>query len=186
MGEFLTNQLIGKLGEIAVGSQLNKFGLEIRLDFAVNGQIPSQDITQISTRPKIWNNPAIKVSIKSTKLKNILLALPIKELSLDDRRSDIYVLAQVGIYSDHLLRMMKALDLDIIKDTSHLIPEFGPIPARVGGWVSCEELLASGPSSVTTINSRFGIIMAGENYIRTTGELRTDWSVMCQKITGTK
>jgi hypothetical protein len=184
VGEFLTNQLIGKLGELAVASHVMNYGLEIKLDFNVNGQIPSQDITQISTRPKIWNNPAIKVSIKSTKLKNILLALPLNELSMEDRRSDLYILAQVGLFSDHLLRIMKSSKLDVLTDVERLIPEFDVIPARIGGWVSYQELVASGPLSVSTINDRFGITMAGDNYIRTTGELRTDWTAMCSLIIG--
>jgi hypothetical protein len=184
VGEFLTNQIQGKLGEIAVKKQIEKQRVYINLDFSVTGQIPSQDITQISVRRNVWNNPAIKVSIKSTKLKNILLAIPQNEAELADRRSDMYILSQVGLFPDHILRIIKTIDPIFLGTNLHLIPDFGPIPARIAGWISHPDLVAGGPMSVEAITEHFGIKMAAKNYIRVTGELSTNWGEMCHLIVG--
>ena len=59
VGEFLTNQIQGKLGEIALQKLLLKHGLAVELDFKVTGQLPSQDIAKISTRKRkdVSDNP---------------------------------------------------------------------------------------------------------------------------------
>ncbi len=184
VGEFITNQVQGKLGEIAVKKHIKKQHIDIALDFSITGQIPSQDITQISTRRGIWNLPAIKVSIKSTKLKNILLAVPMNEAEFPDRKSDLYILSQVGLFPDHILRIIKTIDPQFLGTNLHLIPDFGPIPARIAGWITHQDLVANGPMPVGEISKRFGITMASDNYIKVPGELCTNWGEMCRKIVG--
>ncbi len=182
VGEFITNQVQGKLGEIAVMKLLEGHGVKIKLDFDVTGQIPSQDISQISTRRGVWNNPSLKVSIKTTKLKNVLLAIPESEALIPDRRSDLYILSQVGLFPDHILRVIKAFRPEIILEHLDLIPDFGSIPVRVAGWTLYDTLVEHGPLSVLEINNRFGITMAGNNYIKVSGELSTDWAAMIELI----
>jgi hypothetical protein len=184
VGEFLTNQISGKLGEIAVQKQVNKLNIDIQLDFNVNGQIPSQDIIQVSTRKNVWNNPALKVSIKSTKLKNILLAIPENEIQIPDRTSDIYILAQVGLYPDHILRIIKQFEPKFLLNHINLIPDFGLIPARIAGWTSLKDLKSSGPMKPEQINELYNIKMAANNYVKTSGELSFNWEELCSLIIG--
>jgi len=183
-GEVLTNQVEGKLGEIAVAKLLEKQQLQIKLDFDVRGEIPSQDIAQISTRHGVWNNPAIKVSIKSTKLKNILLAVSEMESSLVDRKSDIYILSQVGLFANHILRFIKELDNRVIVNFNNFVPDFEDIPARIGGWVTHKELTSSQLYLGEEINNKFGVRMETPNYIFRTGELSTDWKKLKENIIG--
>ncbi|MCU0849525.1 MAG: hypothetical protein MUD12_16705 [Spirochaetes bacterium] len=184
VGEFLTNQIQGKLGEIAVAKLLESHGLNVQLDFDVTGQIPSQDISQISTRRNVWNNPSIKVSIKSTKFKNFLLPVPENEASLEDRKSDLYVLSQVGLFPNHILRIIKSEKSDIIKSCDKYIPSFDLIPCRVGGWIAYNDLIASGSLTGDQIKDKFGIQMASPNFIKVTGELSYDWLMMKDLIIG--
>jgi hypothetical protein len=184
VGEFLTNQVQGKLGEIAIQKHLAGMDLNIQLDFTVNGMIPSQDITQVSTRRNVWNNPAIKVSIKTTKLKNVLLAIPEGEIAIPDRRSDMYILTQVGLFPDHILRIIKQFRPDFLVEHIDLIPDFGEIPARIGGWISYDDLVQNGPMLIADINNHFGITMADNNFIKVTGQLSTEWLEMKNRIVG--
>lgn len=175
VGEFITNQVQGKLGELAVAELFRNYNLNIELDFNVNGQIPSQDISRINYRSNIWDNPSKKVSIKSTKLKNFLLPIPEKEASLADRKSDLYILSQVGLFSDHILRVIKSYGLNELKDCEKYIPDFKNIPCRIGGWISHDELIKFGLLSGEQIYEKYGIKMANSNYIATTGMLCYDW-----------
>lgn len=184
VGEFLTNQTQGKLGEIALEKLASKYEVGIQLDFNVTGQIPSQDIDKVSTRNKVWNNPAIKVSIKTTKLKNILLAVPENEVLLDDRRSDMYVLSQVGLFPNHILRIIKTEGISILKSVDNYIPAFDNIPCRIGGWILLKDLKAGGLLTGDKIYKKYGIQMASPNYIKVTGDLSVNWEKMLKLIIG--
>jgi len=185
VGEFLTNQIQGKLGEIAVKKMMSKHGVEIELDFTITGQIPSQDITKISTRKRIWDNPALKVSIKTTKLKNVMLAVPENEALLPDRRSNLYILSQVGLFPDHILRMLKNKKIPEIEDLDSLIPDFIDIPCRIGGWITDTDFFQTDSYyPKNKIKEAFGFEMAGANYIKVTGDLSYDWVKMNSLIIG--
>lgn len=184
VGEFLTNQIQGKLGEIAVQRKLESYGLEMKLDFDIRGEIPSQDISQISIRKGIWNNPAVKVSIKSTKLKNILLAVPEKEAALADRRSDIYVLSQIGLFPNHILRIIKEVAKKDVSGLSRLVPDFEYIPARIAGWAAYEQLTARSPMQGDECEAEFGINMQSPNYVLCSGQLSYDWDQLKTIIVG--
>lgn len=177
VGEFLTNQIQGKLGEIALQKLLLKHGLAVELDFKVTGQLPSQDIAKISTRKRkdVWDNPAVKVSIKATKFKNFLLAVAENEATLPDRKSDIYVLSQVGLFPNHILRLLKKHEDEAVRKSSELIPDFAPIPARIAGWASHAKLTAKPALSGDRIEQEYGIRMASLNFVLRSGELSADW-----------
>lgn len=175
VGEFLTNQIQGKLGEVAFQKLIKNHALDVELDFNAIGQIPSQDITRISTRSKVWDNPASKVSIKATKLKNVLLAVPVNEATLEDRKSDVYILAQVGLFPDHILRVLKQESADMVKASVKYIPDFASIPARVGGWINHAGVTAQPALSGDEIEKEFGIRMASPNHVLRTGQLSVDW-----------
>ena len=183
VGKVLTNQTSGKLGEIALKRLLTRYGIDIELDFNVIGQIASQDITRISTRPNVWNNPAAKVSIKSTKLKNFILAVPQGEADLADRRSDIYVLSLVGLFPNHILRLIKQHGEALLADAADLVQDFENIPARVAGWAYRAELTAC-LYSPDEIKNRFGVDMGSPNYILRSGDLRTDWEQFKNALLG--
>lgn len=185
VGEFLTNQVEGKLGEIAVQKLLERAGAAIDLDFRATGQIPSQDITQVQVRGRVWNVPAVKVSIKSTKFKNFLLAVGKNEVTLADRISDIYVLSNVGMPADHLLRIFKSGLQGVSETVRALIPDFGGMPARVSGWIRREAVTARPMLKGEQIEAEYGVRMSSENHIVTTGELDTDWPSFVRVLTGT-
>ena len=176
VGEFLTNQIQGKLGEIAFQRLMQHQELEVDLDFRVVGQIPSQDITRISTRRNVWDNPSAKVSIKATKFKNVLLAIPINEVNLPDRRSDVYILSQVGLFPDHILRILKQGGEALVRSSVKYIPDFASIPARVGGWATHAIVTSTPALSGDDIEKEFGIRMASPNHVLRTGQLSVDWT----------
>lgn len=184
-GEFLTNQIQGKLGEIALQKLLSKHDLEIELDFRVEGQVASQDISRISTRPRVWNNPAVNVSIKATKLKNIMLAVAETEATTPDRRSEVYVLSQVGLFPDHILRMIKQGNaVEGLKEAAKLIPDFAGIPARIAGWVTHAQLTAKPALSPIEIKAAHDVTMAKPNFVLLSGQLTTDWAALKTLIVG--
>lgn len=185
VGEFLTNQIQGKLGEIALQRLLeNNYRIRIELDFTVTGAVTSQDVLSVSTRKGVVNQPGIKVSVKATKLKNVLLAVPSGEATLTDRRSDVYVLSNVGLPDDHLLRYLK---------TKKACPEvfglcsnkFHEIPCRIGGWISYRDLTKNGPLSAADIKKNFDVPMASPNYVCPIGQLSTDFVKLATLINGT-
>lgn len=184
VGEFLTNQIRGKLGEVAVQKLLGAKGIAIELDFRVDSLIPSQDIERVSVRGRVWNNPAKKVSIKATKLKNILLAVSVNEATLPDRKSDLYVLSQVDLFPDHLLRVLKNSNVQLVQKAAARIPEFKPIRVRVAGWASHADLTLAPALPPAEINARWGIPMAAPNFILTSGQLSTNWDELIAQITG--
>lgn len=184
-GEFLTNQIQGKLGEIALQKLLSKRDLQIELDFRVEGQVASQDIARISTRPRVWNNPAVNVSIKATKLKNILLAVTETEAITPDRRSAVYVLSQVGLFPDHILRIIKKGNaIEGLREATTLIPDFAGIPARIAGWASHGQLTEKQALSPVEIKAAFDVTMAKPNYVLLSGQLQTDWAALKSLIVG--
>jgi len=186
LGKFITNQVTGKLGELALREiLLQRQGLLIDLDFSITGQIPSQDIERISTREvagkPLWNVPAIKTSIKSTKLKNYLLALPPGEVSQEDRRSDIYALVQVDLPQDHLLRSLKNADFAPMAAAAALVPDLGRITARIAGWTTYQEVIDSGLKTAEEIGRSFGVEMR-DNYVLPSSALHRDIATLADKI----
>lgn len=184
VGEFLTNQIRGKLGEIAVKRLFESRNMGMNLDFSITGQIPAQDIVQISTRKNIWNNPAVKVSIKATKYKNVLLTVTENEVLLADRKSDVYILSQVGLFPDHILRALKESVGMYSAKLPKLIPDFGPIPARVAGWATYAKVIERPALAGAESKKEYGMEFSSKSHIMRTGELSTDWDALTALIVG--
>ena len=148
-GKFVDNFTSGKLGEIAVRKFLkDKTGIDIKLDFALRDAVVGQDITEVSKPrrgPRVYNPPRLRVSIKTTKLKNVWLIVPQSELDDPARASDIYVLARVELSLDHAFRFLKGHAL--LENITDIIPEFEPLAAEVVGFVWKDELSAKDPVS---------------------------------------
>lgn len=176
-GQYITNQVQGKLGEIAFVKFLkDKFNIEAELDFSFReGIIPGQDITEIR-RGRIANPPRIRVGIKATKQRNMFLALSTNEVERDDRRSDIYVLVRVGLFPNHILRLLK--DSPNLRAVQENIPPLSNISAEIAGYVEIQEL--DGPAVVILGNK-----MSEPNYFKTTGDLKkseNNWLEFTNKL----
>ena len=171
LGKYITDHVSGKLGEIALRKFLhNNYYVDIGLDFDVHGTITSQDITRVKKRknkPEVWNNPNIKVSIKTTKLKNYLLIISENEYNLDDRKSDYYVFVRVDLPSDHLLRLLR--DIKDFKEIKNFIAEFKDIDAYLTGFCKREDL--EGPA--TELPGLTNI--SGKRYYKRSGDLSDNW-----------
>lgn len=146
-GKFVSDFVQGKLGELAFKRfAAERFRLDVRLDFTVRGEIVGQDIVEVARldrRPRVYNPPRLRVSIKTTKWKNVWLIVPQSELEDRVRRSDVYVLARVDLYLNHLFRLLR--NHSALANSQIPIPEFEPLDAQIVGFANKEELLAHPP-----------------------------------------
>lgn len=184
IGEFLTNQIMGKLGELALSKFLfDGFNVEIGLSFKVEKEVPGQDVTrvvQIEEGRKIPRSPKIKVSIKTTKMQNFNLWV-IKE-SIDD--SDAYVLCRADLPLDHTLRIVRDHEkFSAIKDR---IPELNEIETEVVGFSWRDELKARGASmEMRGADGRVVQELRRPQYVMLSGELRKskeDWQSLIDAL----
>ncbi|MBI5470502.1 helix-turn-helix domain-containing protein [Candidatus Kaiserbacteria bacterium] len=176
VGQFLFNSVQGKLGEIGLRKFLNeKFKIKITLDFDVRGVVVGQDISEVQ-RGRIVNPPKMRVGIKSTKERNMFLAVPQSEVEQPERSSDIYILVRVALPSDHFLRFARTFEpLSNIRTS---IPEFEPIRAEVAGFVYKEDL--QGPAQQV-----LGQDLAKPNYFCHSGALKksdSDWKSLIEQL----
>jgi len=175
VGQFLFNSVQGKLGEIAVQKFLQRFGINITLDFDVRGVVVGQDITEIR-RGRVANPPGIRVGIKSTKERNMFLAVPQNEVDLSERSSDVYILVRVALPSDHFLRYVK--DFNGLSEVHNIIPDFEPITAEIAGFTYKSDL--QGPTQQI-----LGQDLAKPNYFALTGSLRksdSEWRELIGRL----
>ena len=100
--------ILGILAEQAVKNLLqNKFKTKIKLDEEVHPEhITPQDFDQIEENGS-FRTPKLGVGIKASKMKNAFLVLGANEVEFQERRSDVYVFARVGLPSDHLFRILR-------------------------------------------------------------------------------
>ena len=134
IGEFLFNQICGKLGELAFCRFLrDKFNVETRISFEIEKEVPGQDIFEVNGRL-----PRIKVSIKTTKMQNFNLWVIEEEIDF----SDAYVLCRVDLPSDHLLRAFR--EHERLYAIRNIIPELTEIEAEVVGFTWKDELKVKG------------------------------------------
>ena len=182
-GKFISKLVIGKLGEIAVKKFLSlRFDIEIKLDFDIREAIVGQDITEMA-RPRrggrVFNTLSKRVAIKTTKMKNVWLIVPEKEVTDPERTSDIYIFARVDLYLDHLIRLLRDHEsLQNIKDT---IPPFESIPAEVVGFIHKEYLICNDPTEILPVQK----LEIGKSYIRRSGNLNRDkesWTYMLEEL----
>jgi hypothetical protein len=145
VGEFLSNQTMGKLGEIAFKRFLaDKFNLDISIDFNYKGEIGGQDIfgVRILGKNEEYRQASVKVSIKTTKATNFNLWVVKDELESNHSRSEYYVLTRVNLPIDHLLRYLK--DSPKLSSVQQRIPDFEDIRAEIAGYTTRQELMAKG------------------------------------------
>ncbi len=182
-GQKITNWIKGQLGEVAVKRFFKKeFGVNVELDFDLHGAIVPQDIIGVSEGKKI-RKPKIGVGIKSSKPKSAFLVLGENEISLPERKSDVYIYCRPDIPDDHLLRITKQQIDKIVKDQPHYkrykdeIPGFKDISCEIAGWCWDKELKKT--------KSIPGLDFDGFRFVRQSGLLHRDkdsWKLLLSKI----
>ncbi len=182
-GQKITNWIKGQLAEVAVKKFLKKeFGYDIELDFAIHDQIVPQDIIGIAEKGK-KRPPKIGVGIKSSKPKSAYLVLGENEITLDERRSDVYIYCRPDIPDDHILRLTRDEIIKAVKDEPHFstykekIPFFTPIPCEIAGW--CE------PGELEKVSGIEGQEFDGIRYVKKSGLLhrtREDWKKLLERL----
>ena len=136
IGKWAEDFIPGKLGEIAVAKFLKlHFKVNIKLDFSIGQGIPAQDIIEVAKPrrgPDTYNPPRIRTSIKTTKIKNVWLAVPEKEFKDPARASEAYILVRLDLPLNHLARFQR--ETPLFERLRDLIPVFEEIPAEVVGY----------------------------------------------------
>jgi len=182
-GQKLTNWVKGQLAEVAVKKFLKKeFNVEVELDFEIRDEIVPQDIVSIVENGKP-RDPKIGVGIKSSKPKSAYLVLGENEVTLPDRKSDIYVFCRPDIPDDHLLRVTRNRIRQLVRGQQHYkdykdkMPRFEDIFCEVVGWCGIGEL-----EKVTSIP---GVDFSSNRYVKKTGLLhkeKEDWEKLIEKL----
>ena len=149
-GKFVSNFIIGKLGELAVANFLRKnFDVDVRLDFDLRDAVVGQDITEIAKPRKggrVYNPLKFRIAIKTSKMKNVWLIVSRNEVENNDRCSDVYIFSRVDLHLDHLIRILK--EHDALSDLRNIIPSFEDIKAQVCGFIRKSELISNPPVTV--------------------------------------
>ncbi len=143
IGKWAEDFVPGKLGEIAFKKFLEgRFQVIVKLDFSINqGGVPAQDIVEFAIPrrgPLAYNPTKLKVSIKTSKMKNIWLAVPENEYESQDRSSDAYVFVRVDLPLNHLARFGR--ETELFSRLKNIIPEFKDIDAEIVGFAWKEDL----------------------------------------------
>jgi hypothetical protein len=182
-GQKITNWVKGQLGEVAVKKFLKReFGINVELDFDIRDEIVPQDITGVEKNGKI-RIPKIGVGIKSSKPKNAFLILGENEITIEERRSDIYIYCRPDIPDDHLLRVTKDKINEVVRGKPHyskyknLMPDFTNIPCEVVGWCYYEDL--------AMVKGIPGQDFDGIRYVKKSGLLRKtkeEWKEFTKKL----
>ncbi|KKR29999.1 MAG: hypothetical protein UT61_C0016G0010 [Candidatus Woesebacteria bacterium GW2011_GWA1_39_8] len=182
-GQKMTNWIKGQLAEVAVKKFFKKeFDIDIELDFAIHDQIVPQDIIGVVEKGK-KRPPKIGVGIKSSKPKSVYLVLGENEITLNERRSDVYIYCRPDIPDDHILRLTRNEIIRAVKDEPHFptykekIPYFNAIPCEIAGW--CE------PSELEKVSSIEGQDFDGDRYVKKSGLLhrtRKDWEKLIARL----
>lgn len=175
-GQKITNWVKGQLAEVAVKKFLKKeFNVEIELDFRIYDEIVPQDIIGVLEN-SIKREPKVNVGIKSSKPKSAYLVLSENEVTLKERKSDIYIFCRPDIPDDHLLRLTREKIIETIKNQQHYhnykdqIPYFENMPCEIAGFCSIDEL--------EKVNSIPGQDFDGVRFVKKTGLLhrkKEDW-----------
>jgi hypothetical protein len=182
-GKFISNFVSGKLGEIAVSKFLKKnFDIDISLDFDLRDAVVGQDIVEIA-KPRrgsrVYNPARLRVAIKTTKMKNVWLIVPQKEVEDSSRASDIYVSCRVDLYLNHFIRILR--EHASLTKLSDIIPQFESIQGEVCGFIKKRTLQTRPP--VRELPEQDQAI--GSSYVWRTGELlkkREDWIKLIDKL----
>jgi len=175
-GQKITNWVKGQLAEVAVKKFFkNEFNVGIELDFRIYDEIVPQDIIGV-VENGAKRDPKVNVGIKSSKPKSAYLVLGENEVTLKERKSDIYIFCRPDIPDDHLLRLTREKIIEVIKNQQHYptykdqIPHFENMPCEITGFCSIDEL-----EKVTSIP---GQDFDGIRFVKKTGLLhrkKEDW-----------
>jgi len=173
-GKYLSDHITGFLGEIAFQKFMNdRFSVSLRLDDNVDGLVRSQDIESVSRRRGVENQPAFKISVKTSKLRNVWLIVGQNEIQLADRKSDYYVFVRVELKPDHIVRLIRSHPS--VQDIHQIIPaEEAQIFSQVCGFIEVDKL--NGP--VTNVGAQ----EISPSYVCKSGDLRTDWEFIAENI----
>ncbi len=184
-GQIYTNYVFGKLGEMALQKfLLQHFQLNVRLDFEFRNGVVGQDIIEIAIprrTPRVYNPPAIRVAIKTTKMKNVWLIVGQKEIEDSSRLSDAYVLVRIDLPQDHLFRLLR--NEPSFSSLTKSIPEFENIGAEIVGFAWHGNLSEIGLTNrIPDLN--FAI---QPSYIMRSGDLHRSqdaWRQFCNRLCG--
>ena len=204
MGQWLSNQTEGKLGEIAVQKFLQRHGIQADLDWTLR-ETPGDYLPDIAS---VWRRPPnLRVSIKTTKFRGIWLDLPKREVDRAERGIDAAILVRIGLPEDHFLRVLKEIsallkllaaylgfdeaklrhvlqegttEADEIREIWEEVPSLGALKAYVVGYALKDDLhsrLVKKGEKVERLGK-----MEEDKYVLKSGELR--WGCEWRELIG--
>jgi hypothetical protein len=185
-GQKITNWIKGQLAEVAVKKFFhNEFDTDVELDFGIHENIVPQDIIGVNQNGT-QRKPNIGIGIKASKPKSCYLILSENEISLPDRKSDVYIFCRPDIPDDHLLRITSDKIIGFVKNQQHFslyknsIPRFENILCEISGWCDVEELEKTEAKSIPGLEEA-----TGYRYIKKSGQLHKDrdsWQRLLQRL----
>jgi len=179
-GKFVSNFVIGKLGELAVKKFLKtRFDVDVSLDFSLREAVVGQDITEIALPrrgSRVFNPIRKRIAIKTSKMKNVWLVVAQNEVEDPTRTSDFYIFSRVDLYLNHFIRILK--DHQALTNLSDIIPQFEIIQAEVCGFATKEELIAESPTDILPIQNQ----TIQMSYIKKSGKLNKSQNLWEQLI----
>ena len=154
----------------------------MKLDFSINqAGVPAQDIVEFAVKRKgmrsAYNPTKLKVSIKTSKMKNIWLAVPESEYDNPARSSDVYVFVRVDLPLNHLARFGR--ESELFSRLKNIIPEFEDVEAEIAGFAWKEDLEHK-PDGIKEAS------IQRPQYALSSGRLRrsdSDWQDFISKLT---
>ena len=183
-GQKITNWVKGQLAEVAVQKFFkNEFNKEVELDFKIYDEIVPQDIISVTDETG-KRAPRIGVGIKSSKPKSAYLVLGENEISLEGRRSDVYIFCRPDMPDDHLLRLTKEKVIEAVQGQQHFpsyqdkMPDFQNMTCEIAGWCAVGEL-----ERVTSIPGQE--FENGPRFVKKTGDLhrsREKWEELISQL----
>jgi len=178
--------ILGILAEHAIKNfLLRKFSTNIKLDESVHPEeITPQDFDKIKDGD-IFRQPYLGVGVKASKMKNAFLVLGANEVELENRRSDVYIFARVGLPSDHLFRILRDHSFfgkvrKFFERNSNFkkIDKLENIPVWICGFVYVDDL-----EKVTEIPGQQ--FSNGHRYVKSVSKLLNsdeDWEELISKL----
>lgn len=178
--------ILGILAEHAIKKfLLEKFETEIKLDEEVHPNvITPQDFDKIKDGDS-FRDPNLGVGVKASKMKNAFLVLGANEVELDERKSDVYIFARVGLPSDHLFRILREHSFfgrvrEFLDNNENFkkILELDKIPVWIAGFTYVSEL-----ERVTSIPGQE--FSNGHRYVKSVSNLHNsdeEWRDMISRL----